>query len=393
MADRKFTVIKGGLSSPHESDQKTFISAFATDTRLMGVVGLYIHWEMEIGRLHSDFHQFFYFDAEEYGFETYRSIVGNDAAEITFIEQALMGGLGGSKVDLSHKEACLLVQQYAKMNRQLDLPLPEGRREYQFLLDADIEMTPEEEYELFAKQCALIVSEYQAVNYFLMRAFSKDYDAAGFLREGDFPLNILGGMPAATLCKNTINPCQNETGRSYVCESLIEFDTSYLLVLSELTVEARKVTSFEKRSSMQVSAAEAAMMLSRPEFITVYEILSSQDDFDSHLADFTASTLLTLHDNGRLFLSFHKNNNHVDKQIFRLNEDVFGLYFVTDFGQLIIAAYSMQGIHSLEKELRKSTVSKYLLPISKYEFKEPVLYEFIQSDFEDFEEFIDYIKD
>ena len=30
---------------------------------------------------------------------------------------------------------------------------------------------------------------------------------------------------------------------------------------------------------------------------------------------------------------------------------------------------------------------------SKYEFKEPVLYEFIQSEFEDFDDFIEFIKD
>ena len=29
---------------------------------------------------------------------------------------------------------------------------------------------------------------------------------------------------------------------------------------------------------------------------------------------------------------------------------------------------------------------------AKYEFKEPVLYEFIQSDFEDFNEFLDFIR-
>ena len=393
MTERKFTVLKGGLSSPCESDRKTFISAFSTNTRLMGVVGLYIHWEMGIDGLSSDFHQFFYLDAEEYGFETYRSIVGGDIAEIAFVEQTLLGGLGGSRVDLSQKEACHLVQQYAKMNRRLNLPLPQGRREYQFLLDAEIEMTPEEETALFAKQCAPIVSEYQAVNYFLMRAFSKDQDAAEFLREGDFPLDILDQTPAATLCKNTINPCENEWGLSYVCESLIELDTSYMLILSELTVQAYKVVSFEKRSAMNVSAAEAALMLSRPEFITVYEILSSPEEFDNQMIELTASALLTIHDNGRLFLSFHKNNDHVDKQIFRLNEDVFGLYYVTDFGQLIVAAYSVAGIHTLERDLRKSAVAKHLLPISKYEFKEPVLYEFIQSDFEEFEDFIDFLKD
>jgi hypothetical protein len=158
-------------------------------------------------------------------------------------------------------------------------------------------------------------------------------------------------------------------------------------------MEKTKISSFEKRSVMHVSAIEAAMMLSRPEFVTVYEILITSEEFNAGLTDLTASTLLTIHDGGRLFLSFNKNNDHVNKQVFRLNEDVFGLYYITDFGQMIIAAYSIKGIHSMEKELRRSTLSQSLLPISKYEFKEPVLYEFIQSEFEDFEDFLDFIKE
>ena len=393
MTNRNFTLIKGGLSYPYESDKKTFISAFVTDTRLMGVVGLYIHWEIESGSFTSDFHQFFYFDAEEYGFETYRSITGNDMSEVSYIEHALMGGLGGQKIDLTQREAAFLIQSYAEMNRRISTPLPDGQKEYGFLLELEVELTSEEKLELFGKQCAPITSTYQAINYFLMRCFGKDYAAARFLSQGDFPLDIYADIPAATLCKNTIDLFENESGASYLCESLIEYDASYVLIVSEIVMAKTKIASFEKRSVMQVSAIEAAMMLSRPEFVTVYEILSTPEEFGAGLAELTTGTLLTIHDGGRLFLSFNKNNDHVNKQVFRLNEDVFGLYYVTDFGQMIIAAYSIKGIHAMEKELRKSALSQSLLPVSKYEFKEPVLYEFIQSEFEDFEDFLDFIKE
>ena len=73
-----------------------------------------------------------------------------------------------------------------------------------------------------------------------------------------------------------------------------------------------------------------------------------------------------------------------------MSEDVYGIYYVTAFGQLIAAAYSIENIHSLERDLRRSDLSKYLALVSKYEFKEPILYDFVQSDFEDFE---DYIQD
>lgn len=393
MTNRNFTLIKGGLSYPHENEKRTFVSAFVTDTRLMGVVGLYIRWNIESGDFPSDFHQFFYFDVEEYGFETYRSISSDDAAEIELIEHALLGGLGSEKINLTQKEATYLLQSYAELNKEFSTKLPEGKSEYEFLLTPKIEMTEEERLKLFKKQCTAITSEYQAINYFLMRCFGKDYVAAEFLIKGDFPVDVYSDIPIATLCKNTIDLFKNENGISYLCESLIEHDSSYMLIVSEITLSKLKISSFEKRSSMQVSAVEAAMMLSRSEFVTVYDIVDDLDEFEAHFEPLTTSSLLTIHDSGRLFLSFHSNNDHVGRQTFRLNDDVFGLYYITDLEQLIIAAYSQKEIQIMEDTLQRSDISKLLFPVAKYEFKEPVLYEFIQSGFDDFDDFLDFIKD
>ena len=41
-----FTVIEGGLSVPKNAEEKKFVGAYITDTRLMGVTGLYIHWKL-----------------------------------------------------------------------------------------------------------------------------------------------------------------------------------------------------------------------------------------------------------------------------------------------------------------------------------------------------------
>jgi hypothetical protein len=256
-----------------------------------------------------------------------------------------------------------------------------------------VEASEDEKLQLMAKQCAPIVSDFQAVNYFLMRIFGKDLEAASFLARNDLPLDVYAEIPEATLHKNTIDTFSGSQGVSYLCESLIEHDMSYMLTVSEVTVKDLKITSFEKRSQMKVSIAEAAMMLSRPEFVTVYEILASSEEFDMSISELSLGAVLSVHDNGRLFMMFNKNNDHVNSAVFKLNGDVAGLYFVTDNGQLIIASYSIKGIHKLERDLRKSSLVNSLLPVSKYEFKEPVLYEFIQSDFEDFEEFIDFIKD
>jgi len=392
LAERKFTVIKGGAAAALSSNRKRFLSGFITDTRLMGVVGLYIHWELSNSEFASDFHQFFYFDAEEYGFETYKSLLGSDTEALAITEQALIGGLGGNKVNVSEREATYLVQKYVAMNESLNIPMPDGKSEYAFLLEEPVTLSAEENEILIDKLCTPIVSEYQLINYFLMRVFGRDFEAAAYLSTDDFPLDILAESEGATLCKNTIEEFFDENGCSYLCESLIEFDGKYKLVVSEIDLEEGKVSGTKLRSSFFVTSAEAAMMLNHPEFITVYEILTEMEEFLRRFSSLTSSSMQTLHENGRLYLEFNKNNDHVNRKVFRLNEDIHGLYYATDYGQLIIAAYSLSEIHEIEKTLSKSEVGTCIIPTAKYEFKEPILYEFIQSDFDDFTDFLDFLN-
>ena len=64
----KFTVIQGGLAAANRKN--TFVSAYVTDTRLMGVLAVYAHWQVEVpasGDRLPDIHQFFYIDCEEAG--------------------------------------------------------------------------------------------------------------------------------------------------------------------------------------------------------------------------------------------------------------------------------------------------------------------------------------
>ena len=392
MAERKFTVIKGGAAAALTNNRRRFLSGFITDTRLMGVVGLYIHWELSNTEFASDFHQFFYFDAEEYGFETYKSLLGSDTEALTMTEQALIGGLGGNKVNVNEREATYLIQKYVTMNESLSIPLPDGKNEFSFLLEEPVSLSDSENEILIDKLCTPIVSEYQLINYFLMRVFGRDFEAGAYLAMDALPLEILPEEVGATLCKNSIEEFFDENGCSYLCESLIEYDGKYKLVISEIYLEEGKVSGTKKRSSFFVTSAEAAMMLNHPEFITVYEILTELDDFLRRFTSLSANSMQTVHENGRLYLEFNKNNDHVNRKVFRLNEDIHGLYYATDFGQLIIAAYSLTEIHEIEKTLSKSEVSSCIIPTAKYEFKEPILYEFIQSDFDDFSDFLDFLN-
>jgi len=383
-------VIRGGLLDSADTSRKMFISAYITNTRLMGVLGMYIHFKLPDNETMTDLHQFFYFDAEEYGFETYRSVLGNDLKRIEELESSLLGGLGGEKIPVSLREAQYLLQEYVRLNKKENLPMPEDEREYGFLLEQDIFLTDPEKYILMCKQCAELDTPYELINYFLMRCFGKDFSAAYFLTTQNFQLEQFPDFQAGTFCKNVIT--EGDDPDTFRCESLVEFDNSYYIAVTDITLDQMRVCSYTRISTMKVSQAEAAMMLARSEFISVYEILDVPSVFTSNSTRLCKKAMATDHETGTLYMIFHPNNKHVAKKEYRLNEDVMGMYFVSTAGQLISAAYSLDEIRCLELDLGTSSFGKKLVPIAKYEFQEPVLYEFIQSGFDDFELFVDAIK-
>lgn len=393
MSKPLLTVIEGGLSPSKENTEKQFAGAYITNTRLMGVMGMYVHWKLPEYPSCPDFHQFFYFDAEEYGFESYRSVMGNRVEEIAAIEQTMINGLGGRKNELSEKEVRFVLWQYLLFNKERNIPLPEGFNEYEFLLEEPSDYSDAAKWELVQKLCDPIGSDFHVINYFLMRCFGHDYEAASWLCRPDVPLYLYKDIhPQATFCKNTIDADPEEEG-AYLCESLIEYQGQYHLIVSRLTVDNNLViSSFEACSGFMISSSEAAMMLAKPEFITVYEVLIPTDEFAELLGQVPLNCLITPHQNGKLYMMFHNHNDHVNRQIFMLSADVSGIYYLTDSGQLLAAAYDLPGIHALEKDLRKSVLSPYMVATGKYEFKEPVLYEFVESSFDDFNEFVEFIQ-
>lgn len=386
-------VIVGGLSSPGKIIGRRFLSSFVTNTRLMGVVGLYINWEVETYDGFSSMHQYFYFDAEEFGIETYKAIYGNNVTELYILEQTLIGGLGGEKVELLEEETCVLLQSFAKENKRFKLNLPGKVEEYSHMLERHFEDYDSIYQTAFEKMSGTIESNYQVINYFLMRCFAKDFIAADFLRRGDFLLDLFPEYIPSTLCKNSIKRIKAGKTTIYSCESLIEEKGRYDLIFTNISVENLVIKDYSRITTLNISSTEAGLLLSRPEFVTLYELIFDPENFDELMSEATDRAMVTTHENGKLFLAFNKNNAHVNRKEYRLNDDVYGLFYLTDYGQLIIASYTKAGIHALEDDLKKSSLNKYLLETAKYEFKEPVLYEFVNSDFEDFEDFLDFIKE
>lgn len=180
--------------------------------------------------------------------------------------------------------------------------------------------------------------------------------------------------------------------RLFRCTSLIESMGSYYIIATELRMKRKHVIGMRNISKMRISAAESAMILAHSEFITIYEIVPDPEMFTMTMLQSAVNAVITGYECGTMFMIFNPHNDHVNKKVFKLHNDVYGLYFVSNAGQLLVSSSSRENIYAMEHDLRQSQLSKDLVMSAKYEFHEPVLLDFINSDFDSFEEFLDFIK-
>jgi len=387
-------IIKGGPDFSEGVTSRKFISAFVTNTRLMGVLILYAHWQLKSETGNLSLHQFFYLETTEAGIESYRSIYGNKQRALSEIENAMAGGLGGEKTNLTEKEVYILLQAYAKITEDFGESLPGELEEYKFILEEDIKFDDVEEKKLFEKTCVTITENEQLINYFLIRYTSADFEAVDYLSYRPLDRDIITGSKYVTLCINRIDAVTDENGnKSYVCESLIEDDAVYRIIVSEIRLANGLVASFEKISEFNVSQAEAAMKLARTEYITVYEIMDNRKKVLNSLYEMYPAALKKKTVMGNIHIIFKNNNDHVKESIYRLNDDIKGIIYVTDEDQLLLASNTLTHIHRFENEIQFSDFGNLIVSLAKYEFKESVFYDFMNSGTGDFLHYIEFISD
>ena len=412
MSETKLRLIKGGLG-PKEEAEKQFVSAFATDTRLMGEVAMGIHWHIKNHPAAKELFQFFSFDTESEGLDNYKSVWSEDADEIALIRQTMIGPLGGQDVLLSEREARAVFTRYYNHITGRSPEFTEGINEYRFLIDEPAFLDADEFDALFDKLCTDIISPEQLVNYYIMRCLAKDSEGRRYLSseyaKGEIKhisdnsaagaeysgrmlsscKDIFPDLPLVSLLKNTI---QEKDGH-YISNSLAEHDSRYELLVTDITIEGDRVSSCERGPGMHISNTEAAMILAHPEFITVYRILADPDDFEEDPLEFEYNTMITEHESGRLYMAFNSNNDHVNDPNYLLSNDIFGVYYITNNGEVIVSAASKKNIIKMERSLLHTPIGAMLLPTGKYEFQEPVLLQFVNSSIDSFDEFLQLITD
>ena len=408
---RNFHVIKGGLQKKAQTASYRLISAWITDTRLMGVCCIKAHWLAEAGDDTFEMFQFFYFDWQEYGLETYESFLGEPDLEmleaVETVEHSLAAGLGGKKNLITERELRFLVQSFAEFNAKRGIPMPQKSSEFDFL-KPQFNLSDEEQHSLICKECTKISSPMQVMNYFLMRCFARDFEGAKLLTKNYVRTDLFSEFAAADMLRNSIKEAPDDAGsnsdyyatssdtdfgtfntrKTYTCESLLEFDAKYYLAATRITLEGRKVVKYERLSAFRISLWESSLMLTQPEYVTVYDVAGDLSGFDTKTFSLLKTGLLSQHECGKLCSVFYPSNAHLAQSTYYMYDDLFGICYVLDSGQIVLASRSYENILKLEKELEESRYGPSLVLVSKYEFNHSLIHDFVNRNYEDFEDFL-----
>ena len=395
MYETELKLLKGGRKDNLRSLYR-FIEGEVTNTRLMGVLGMHLHWQFTGSDEPEDLHQFWYFDIEEIGLDSLSVYSGNDPQSVEIALKTSFGGLGADMVGISEREARYLAHYFIDTTKTKGEDLPPAIFDMDYITSLMPDLSASETEALFRKLCVDIRTDYGVVNYYLMRCFGKDPEGAAMLVSPDAPKENFSEIAPrlhSTFLKNDIQLFSGEDGEDlYLCESLIENDEGHSLVFSELRVKDGFVFSARRNSAMHISDREASMKLSRPEYVTVFDILAVQEQFDPNFAAYTLGSTISSYESGEMYMEFKRSNDHVETSRFNLNDDVQTIYFITDCNQLLVTAYSLDAIMIAEARLRNSGLWRELLPVAKFHFTDALLYDYAVSGEPDFMEYLKYLN-
>ena len=236
-----------------------------------------------------------------------------------------------------------------------------------------------------------------------MRLVGCDLEGAKYLTKGHVNMREFLDRKPATLHRNesemsysTLKPLKAEnsfaTIKTFSVRSLIETDDEYEMMTSEVTLENMKVTDFSITMLEKISDIEAGMMVKREEFTTLGYLEFPPEEFRKDSTFSTRISQETRYGNGRLFMIFNKTNDHVAERVYRIFDDVFGLFYITDGGEILVSSFKKGNLKVLENDAAISLGADKVEFVQRYRFDVPVLYEFANSGFEEFEDFVDVIS-
>lgn len=370
------------IKHPIKASKLKFASAEATNTRLMGVVGVVTYWTDESERVIA---QIFHLDYEKYGIDGFYHLIEPVEKEFKALILNVTGGLGGQFVSISFRELVYLL----KTAFNVDPTCVEAHADFEAYLETFMswksDLSDLEIIELFESLTPEISGPFHAINYLVMRLVGCDPVSTMALWENPEQFKKANFFDAPyTLIKNTCHLLHSTAvNETYKVEALVDYETKYKLKVFEITLnrETYKILEIEYLEELMITSIEAAFNLNKPEHIIVSQVKDAF--YERRFAENNPEMMKQSYHQGQLYIQFNKHNQHVALNPYYLNGDIYALYFFTKSGQLLIASFSPDVLMAIDKDLEESAAyDESLQFVCELKTDDPVLYAFINSEFE-----------
>ena len=387
-----------------------FETCRAVCTRLMGVVALKVTWRSRTDR-RERLYQVIHLDYSEYGIDEYKEFICTPGSEdftekkeeMTALWNHFVYVMGGSIESIDASCMLRLIEDAIPLASE-DIP-----REY----DSD----ENREFRAYAKMrlgfmqnalncrgitsadCStkdaiettspLKLSAYETINYFIMRLVDSDFAAASYLstmKDHDLRDCELTGPGIQTLIRCDIERSDrsrdvpaDERAFPFRCRlTTLARDAYYhytLVIWLNGNYRAKNplVTDIKVGSVIKLSDYEAAIQISRPEFLTVFDCKDEMlQGFDSKYISLFANSTQTAVPNGWLYTAYKGDNSHVDTSSYRLNDDVYGFALLSISGELVLMSNELRYISMLDDATIFSMYSPFISTKGRYRLDTPV---------------------
>ena len=314
--------------------------------------------------------------------------------EINIRLMRVIGGLGGYLVPINFEELIFLLKSAHKIRENFDGI--ELLNEYDYFFNNDIRLDENHIFKLMNRISEKIVMPEQIINYFFMRLVGGDKEGIKFLSQREIEIENFFDFKGekSTLIKNEISLLDSfENKEIYEVESLVDYKNNYMMVMSTIEVlddgEKLSIGKVETLNNLMISSKEAFLNLNKREYIMIYNL--EAEGFRNYFYFKKPELMVNIHKNGSLYTEFNKNNDHVKSSCYYLSADIFAVYYITDSDQMIISTFKEENLDFISNFFEENGFNNYLDYEGEYEIDSSIIYEFVNSNYENFYDFINMI--
>ena len=426
MAELKLIHGKKSEKYDHFRDYE-FESCRAVCARLMGVVALKVTWHDRNNR-RAKLYQVMHLDYSEYGVDDYQEFICTPGSEDYAEKKEEMNGLWGRFVAVMGSDAADI--DAACMLRLIEDALPlasedipreyddDENREFRayarmrlgFMTDAlnceGITSADCSSRDAIEETSPRRLSAFETINYFVMRLVDRDYAAASYLSSMDpEALRDTGlteaGIQTLVRCDISISDRRKDPpddGASFPFRCRVTtlardayYHSTFVIWLSGSHRTTNPVvTDIKAGSVIRLSDLEAAMQVSRAEYLTVFDCKDEMlRGFDPKYVGPFANSAATMVPNGWLYTAYKGNNSHVDTTSYRLNDDVYGYALLTIAGELVLMSNDLRNISMLDDSVIFSLYSPFINTKGRYRIDSSVFQTLCRAPGAMFEELVE----